>query len=189
MATVTKTWVFASDAEGIEGTNTSWLSSDGDPNNGCLKYIGGGSARVAYKTSTSDTWETWGVPAGATVTAVQVTAWKRKTPTRSRYSGQFYLYLADSSLSVITTLLGLQIMAAVLSSWTAQTAGASQNITESYQASNTSVRLYFCWPFGGETDTGEVRLDSIELTITYTEGGGGGSAVPAIMNSYRQRRN
>jgi hypothetical protein len=32
-------------------------------------------------------------------------------------------------------------------------------------------------------------VDFISITVTYTESGGGASAVPAIMNSYRQRRN
>lgn len=31
-------------------------------------------------------------------------------------------------------------------------------------------------------------VDFISITITYTEGGGGASAVPVIMNQYRQRR-
>lgn len=31
-------------------------------------------------------------------------------------------------------------------------------------------------------------VDFISITVTYTEGGGGASAVPAIMNQYRQRR-
>jgi hypothetical protein len=35
---------------------------------------------------------------------------------------------------------------------------------------------------------GAAGVDHIRITVTYTEGGGGASAVPAIMNSYRQRR-
>lgn len=35
----------------------------------------------------------------------------------------------------------------------------------------------------------QASIDFISITVTYTEGGGGGaSAVPTIMNSYRQRR-
>ena len=34
-----------------------------------------------------------------------------------------------------------------------------------------------------------IEVDFMSITVTYTEGGGGASAVPAIMNSYRQRRN
>lgn len=40
----------------------------------------------------------------------------------------------------------------------------------------------------GKVGSAVMYVDFISITVTYTEGGGGASAVPTIMNSYRQRR-
>lgn len=37
-------------------------------------------------------------------------------------------------------------------------------------------------------DYNQFDIDHIKITVTYTEGGGGASAVPVIMNQYRQRQ-
>src|SRR5437870_3890736 len=82
MATVTKTWVFASDNEGLadvgdDANLTVQHDTAGNPG-GSLEFVGaatGAHAERARKATTGETWQTWGVPAGATVTNVQVSSW------------------------------------------------------------------------------------------------------------------
>ena len=77
MSTVDKTWTFTSDTEGLADVGDSAISVAWDSTPHALEFTGGvsGTTERARRASTGETWETWGVPAGATVTGVQVVSW------------------------------------------------------------------------------------------------------------------
>jgi hypothetical protein len=186
MATVTKTWVFAADNEGLADQAKSttitaaWLSSDGSPANGCLRFTAVAKSinghEIASKGTTTDTWETWGVPAGATVTAIELTNWKSRVAAFTNgTSHNFDLHVVDSgSNNVVAPYLigGFTLPTTVNSSWVTQSTSGPQSVDPLFSASTQTTMLeidyHLITPSGGATPSIDFRLDSLELTITYT---------------------
>jgi hypothetical protein len=84
---VDKTFSFASDAMGMLDLGTTGSvtfahdATDGDPA-GCVKFTttaAGSFQEYGARNVTGETWETWGVQAGATVTSIQILSWKYAT--------------------------------------------------------------------------------------------------------------
>lgn len=187
MATVVKSWTFDSDNEGLADAGQSgevtfaWDGTEGTPAAGSLKCAMGvpyEEQETARKSSTADTWETWGVPAGATVTGVQCSLYTKRLQTGSQY-WTIALRLIAASGAIIATVA--QTPAATPTTWT-QVNGTAQAVGATYQTSATPVRLMldFNW---GTASNDACWLDAIDLTITYTPGGGGGGGaqIPAAV--------
>jgi Concanavalin A-like lectin/glucanases superfamily len=191
MATVVKTWVFATDAEGLadEAASSSiafaWQSGDSQSGSGgCVKFTQAtkstNSTERAKRSATGQTWETWGVPAGSIVTQVQITAWyKRLMGNTKLTSHTISARILDSSNAKVHSagdLLSAVTLATTpldSSAWPAvQAAGTARAVNAGKQASNTDVRLeleYSCVTSGSSGSAAvDERFDGIQLTITYT---------------------
>ncbi len=183
MATVVKTftwdasvesWVFTSGGKGVSDYNTS----NGDPSNGCLGAytLGRNNTDTSFWRLSSQTWEGLGVPAGATVTNVQVTDIRN-------YIGLTHFNTIDSS-GILFTIKeptgGTTIIdgvaytrTGILTQDTAWVAGSGtqRGVLSGYQASNTPIQLELEY----QLDVGNngsaalsIHADYLQLTITYT---------------------
>lgn len=192
-ATVVKTWNFASTTEGLaDAGNDAVLTfaaetSTGNPTNS-VKFSESSKnttkTEFARNPSTGETWETWGVPAGATVTSIQFTKWSEYTdpstigPTANNFSAR----IIDSGGTSVTSGAGDPIPTTAMgtgdTAWNVQSAGASRNVDASKQASTTDVRLELQQDVTTSGPLGILlqEYDTFELTITYTGGGGGSAA-------------
>jgi hypothetical protein len=200
MATVTKTWVFASNVEGLvevgdmAGTNFSYNATDGSPSNGSIVFGGIDSGnKERARTGTGVTWETWGVPSSSVVQSVQVTSWMAKGLGGGSTNGVTRMRIVNSSNTTVHSAGDLVDKTHKVTAWTTYTDGASRAVDASYQASTTAVKMELevnpCMYYDfGKGDFGyQTRLDTIELTITYTAASSG--IVPILMSLFRRWRN
>ena len=189
-ATVVKTWNFASTTEGLaDAGNSATLSfaaetSTGNPTNS-VKFSyntkNASATEYARNASTGETWETWGVPAGATVTSIQFTAWSEYTdpstlgPTVNNFSAR----IIDSGGTSVTSGAGDPIPTTAMgtgdTAWNVQSAGSSRSVDAGKQASTTDVRLELQQDVTTSGPLGILlqEYDTFELTITYTSGAAG----------------
>lgn len=191
MATVTKTWSFPTDAMGLVKTTGSasitfaWVSADQAIQFSTASRNFSGNAAVATPDST-DTWETWGVPAGSTVTGIRLAGWK------SRLAANVGLTSATLQFEVVdsfgTSLTNPTLYTATLATtptattYTAGPAGSLQSVTATFQPSNSYVRLQlFYTEATGTAQSPNVKylFDDIAYEITYTPPAGGGGAAAA----------
>lgn len=192
MPTVIKSWTFASDNEGLADAGQtgnitfSWESGDGSPSNGCIKAVVAGGmfeGEKAYKASTTDTWETWGVPSGATVTNVNITG---KYKSAGSHDPGVTVNIIDSTGGYIIS----GGSSGNSTTWTDFTPVNNAAVGASYQASTTSVRLMLLCSTGFPSANDTEYIDTIDATITYTEGGGGGGGthIPAAIGGEQRAR-
>lgn len=183
MPTVVKQWLFASDAQGLADAGNhaniafAHESGDGSPANGCVKFTTSTNnlnqqSEYARRASTGETWVTWGVPAGALVTSVQITGWRSKVQSDGGLTNYtLKARVVDSAGASVHSAGDLLSDDAVPYSgtWTTESAGVSRSINADKQAAATDVRLELQWTvttqFAGTNV--DARFDSIELTITY----------------------
>ena len=190
MPTVTKTWVFAADAEGLADAGVSaniafaYEGADGDPASGCVKFTSASvpaSIERARRAATGQTWETWGVPAGATVTNVQITAWRSKVVAESGGGINIArMRIVDSAAASVHSagdLISSPVGAPA--TWITNPAGSARAVNALSQASTTDVRLEIEYETY-TTGTNDVRFDTITLAITYV--GGGSTSMAGIFN-------
>jgi hypothetical protein len=179
MATVTKTFSFVSNAEGwastggTADTTLGWVASGGNTG-GCL------SSRIFGRNKSADplwfyegTWESMGVPTGATVTNIKLLGfdWRcsewnvGNTTTQIRAS---LLMNSDATVQIAQlstnepTVSGTTTYAAIT--------GTIQSVGASYQASNTTVRLRFdIYLRSANNASAAVTLlmDNFSVEITY----------------------
>ena len=181
MPTVTKSFVFLSDAEGLVtvgtpplGVTFGWDGADGNPT-GCVKFSSSdgdsGTSVKARRSSTGQTWETWGVPSGGLVTSVQVTGYYRKRDLPGTDTASLKMRVVNSSAA--TVLSGDSVSAGYSSgtdsSWVLAT-GVSSNVNSSYQASTTDVRLELDCSLNTAA-VASISVDQIDLVITYSSSG------------------
>jgi len=176
----TKTYTFNADAEGwtntacgAPGATCQWLSSDGSPANGSLN----GSETRKNKSGTytwelsSITWESLGVPSGATVTEVDGSYNHKAAVCTSCVSTSGDLLVRDSGDTATIVTLETAVSYSVATSWAARNASGVQSVGASYQASNTGIILRITGTLGNANVGGastDIRQDQISLTITYT---------------------
>lgn len=178
MSTVVKQWTWNTDIDGWSAVTDGWGSfsydASGDPG-GCARFdisVGSDSVEPFSEQALSrdsETWESWGVPAGATVTAVQLTAWKYKITAPSNITHKVYFCSILSGLATVATLKSNASLPGYATAWLSGSAGSSVSVGASYQASNTPVRLE--WQYTGSVNISggaATRFDTIEVTITYT---------------------
>ncbi len=180
--TGTKTWNFTGNAEGLAdpGNHASVAFSFDATDNAVLFSTTVKSLTNAVefgrKSTTGETWETWGVPVGATVTNVQITAWQEKLVANSKLSAHsIKARIINSSGTTIHTagdILDVALGTTLDASYQAGVAGTQRAVDASYQASTTDVRLELEYTVttlgGGGTAAVDQRFDVITLTITYT---------------------
>jgi hypothetical protein len=190
LPTVLKTWRFDSDLEGLVDsgaslTSIAYLGTDGNPSSGCCRItmsIVGGAVLSEYarKATTTDTWETWGVPSGATVTSVQATGARGNQQGTATIVAQMYVRVVDqSAVSVHGSTLGADDLIAediafFGSSWADVDLNGVKPVLAGKSASTQSVRLEIQADVGSISGVCDFRFDTFELTITYTGGSSGG---------------
>src|SRR3989338_5488776 len=180
----TKTYTFDSTAEswsatacGAAGATCIWQSSDGSPANGSLeepetrKNKGG---TWIWQLS-GITWESLGVPSGATVTDVDgsynhtMATCTDCNTTGSNTSGT--LSIRDSGDTATVATLETAVSYTGAAGWASRNASGSQSVGAAYQASNTGIILRLSGSIQTNNVTGAqavIRQDEISLTITYT---------------------
>ena len=182
-AIATKTYSFPSDSESWSntacgappGASCAWVSGDGSPANGSLgesETRKGKSGTWTWQIS-SITWESLGVPAGATVTDVDGsynhTMATCTTCGTTNSSGNFLIRDSGDSATVATLETAVTYTGAA--AWATRNASGAQSIGASYQASNTNIILRMTGTLATPNTAGAVatmRQDQIVLTITYT---------------------
>jgi hypothetical protein len=196
VATVVKTWVFAADSEGLVDVGDSttlaatWSSADGNPA-GSLEwqtFSGSTTSERSRRSSTGQTWQTWGVPAGATVTSVQVTAWDYLVWSMSGVSAiRLRFRIVDTSGATVHSAGELvddtTTHSADGGTVHAGAVGTSRAVDAGSQAAATDVRfeIEFNVTASG-TPNVDYEQDNIQLTITYTVGGGGGGGITQVFD-------
>jgi hypothetical protein len=203
MATVAKTWDFTADAMGLADSGSdanlafAWDATDRAVKFTCTaKSVT--ATELARRATTGETWETWGVPAGATVTGLQVTGWAKKLVSNTKLSSHtLVVSVVDPAGALVHAaagdLLSTTLPTTVDVGYVAQAAGPVVAVDAAYQASNTDVRLGLSYSVttsgGGGSASVDQRFDAITLEIAYTPpGGGAAAAVPVLLAAYRRRR-
>src|SRR3989344_3249753 len=150
---LTKTYSFPSDSESwpntacgqAPGASCAWVSGDGSPASGSLgesETRKGKSGTWTWQLS-SITWESLGVPAGATITNVDgsynhtMAACTACGTTNT--SGNFLI--RDSGDTATIATLETAVTYSGAAAWAARNASGAQSIGASYQASNTGIIL------------------------------------------------
>lgn len=186
MATVDKTWDFPADAMGLADVGDSAITVVWDggagavSGNGSLEFTGAatGVTERARRASTGETWETWGVPPGSTVTDVQLQqAYKRRWD-GSAPTAALAMRIVDSAAASVHSAGDILTVAAATGAdgaWVAQGVGTSRAVDSGKQASTTDVRLEVQITSGAPNSTLDFGVDAITLRITYTAGA---AAVP-----------
>lgn len=190
MAIVTKTFAFASDAEGLTDTGNaltgSWDSGDGSPANGCLKITGTDSGADAGAMATSGTtFASWGVPGGATINGIEIKSAKIKS---SDVSAIHTINFSMGSSPTWGADLGSP-SAVSANTWESATGPGYVDLT-AYSLTSASACIATFDVYSEYVGVVTLRIDTVVVDITYTAGGGGGGSlsIPVAMNSYRQRR-
>jgi hypothetical protein len=192
--TVVKTWVFLADAEGLADTGNhaniafAYDGADGSPASGSVKFTCTTNSLTAAverarRAATGQTWETWGVPAGATVTGLQITSYRKKRSLDINSDATVKFRVVNSSAATVHSAGELESEAigggTTDISWQTDVASPSRAVDASYQASTTDVRMEIEVTLNtGGTTSISLAYDTIELTITYSAGVPVGEQVP-----------
>lgn len=177
MATVTKTFSFASNAESFAGTAASnvtmaWDGTTGNPS-GSLKArrTGKNLAKASSYWEWTGTWEDLGVPAGNLVTAVRVnSAQTRCTEYATAASSNIGPYeLRDSAgTTLIGTLWAGRTITAADGAWVAVTAQSDVSIAHDSFAT-VKIRLVDQLATGSSNSAAITTYDDeVSLVITYS---------------------
>ena len=190
MAQTTKTWTWDSSNESFTLTESSGAgtftrdTSNGSPTNGSLYQngeVGRNKAGTGQAILEGVTWETLGVPAGATVNSIRVSEVRTYSGLTFWVSADTCDYLVDvqdasTQASVTGSTLWTRNTTAQDGSW--QTGSNSlASVQASYQASTTSLDILITITTDNANNSSahvSGHLDYLNLTIDYTEGGGGG---------------
>ena len=189
MAVVTKTFAFASDAEGLTDVGDlltgAWDSGDGSPSSGCVKVTGTSSGFDAGAMSTSGTtFESWGVPSGATIDGIEIKSAKIKSSDVSQYH---YINFAMGASPTWGTDLAAP-SASSANTWESVIGTGYVDLT-AYSLTSASACLASLDSYTEYVGVVTIRIDTVVVDITYTAGGGGGGlSIPVAMHAYRQRR-
>jgi len=186
MATVSRTFTFTSDLEGLQhlgpsaDITASYNASDGDPSVGCLSAqltgdLASSSGNI-YNPSTGETWEDWGVPAGALVTDIQVTAYNHQFVENNLVTAfTCQMEVIDSYGNSVTSDDNQYILNDNIGingfSWAAGGSGIQRSINSNRQDSDTDVRLKIILTMSALSgNIAGYDLDTIQITLTYTTG-------------------
>lgn len=189
MASVFKSWTFDTDTQNFSlesntGGGTDTVSWDG--NNAALKNLYTNTAAaedfsVIISISPEESWETWGVPAGSTVTSIELgnidiaTDGTNPGGDVDLAGAILNVYLYDGA-NLVATLLGNYSLPVIDNStyfydtFYGTGSGGQQSVGGSYQSSTTTftVKLEFLFTTSGGTDSNLSNfIDTIDLNINY----------------------
>jgi hypothetical protein len=193
MGTVDKTWVFTADNQGLADVGDSAITvahdAAGNPG-GSLEFVGAASGVTerARKATTGETWETWGVPAGAIVTSLQVISWDKQRYDGNAATCTVTMRVLDSGAVTVHSagdLVNAALGTGVDGAWVGQGAGTSRLVDGGSQPSTTDVRLEVQVTLSIATSGFDLGIDNVLLRITYT---GGGVAPPDGVYRYSRMR-
>lgn len=163
-------WTHSAAANVTASFDSTTADADGTSPNGSIKYTLSTSASGgACYSEIAGTWENWGVPAGATVTGVSVTAaWQLTAASRLNNAAAIGPFtLRDSSGTLLNTLASATTLTAV-TTWADKTSGFFTLTTPS--ASSTSVRLRLestVQTASGANPSVILMVDWVRLVIYY----------------------
>lgn len=179
MAVIQRTFAFASGAEGLvdqallTSITFAFEGADGSPA-GCVKFTCATKnlTNVVEAAATSGlTWESYGVPAGATVNTVRVVSWQRKLATNGKLSAH----------SLVVKVGGLSLVSETLptaaGAWLAGAGIAAAQSVAGPSSGAADLRLEYTLTMlgGGGTAALDQRVDQIVVEVDYTE------AAPAVL--------
>lgn len=185
MPTVTRTWSFTEGTEAlVDGGNTTNITVTTNIVEGSVEFDSStrnlGHTEYA-RSENDDTWETHGVPTGATVTACRVTAWSKKVVTNTanklfdmtfdvRFVNAANTNILDAT-EMVTYNQNVVTGIPVDANFVSLTAGSNVNVLAGSQSS-TSVAKLEIDAFLDTTNTNgaiDVRMGAITVEITYTD--------------------
>ena len=151
----------------------SSLSSNGNSDAGCMMVQTSTNGTWLLRSAAGITWETLGVPVGATVTNVQNAVSYTQYQGASFLFNASYLRIVSAGVNISTAgnLRPLNSPANTL--WSAQNGGTIFAVDSAYQASNTPIQYEIFLSLNASSLT-SYYFDPLSFTITYTGGGGGG---------------
>jgi hypothetical protein len=161
----------------VDGGDTGFCTYSRDAGDSAAKFTMLGPTsnnEYAAPASTTETWETWGIPAGKTVTAVQLISWKKKLVSNTGFSSMTYSINIVLGTNVNQKVTDSEMMPAVTdpltqdSSYVDQTAGSQVSVSSSYQASTTAVKLKIMVGFTNSASGGDLRFDDVAVKIWFT---------------------
>lgn len=185
-------------ADAGDRSDTTWTVSNVDDQDGtgfCGRFVvssaaASGSERALNADPTEFTWESWGVPVGATVTGIQLTGFWEKLDTftgSAPLTHGLNVHMVDAVGTPFAHLLA-HIPPLVTGPWGAASGGALLSVPLDQQAWDAQIRLQLTYDFTDSllpspSFTSDYRLDAISLQIVYTDppvppGGGGGGGSP-----------
>lgn len=183
MATASRTWVFAANAEGFTDVGDdanlgpSWSNTDGNPA-GSLEWIKSALSLGAHSERARDTLEAWtakfpGIPGGATITAVQVTDWDELSWNTGYSARQVRFRIVDSTGATVHSAgelfdTGSGVAGNNIGTPVAKGAGTSRAVDASFQPAATQIRFEIQLNVTA-SGTGNVDFeqDNIAVTVTY----------------------
>src|SRR5919198_673309 len=150
-----------------------WQAADGSPAAGSLEARTSGSNKSDTNVWSIDrTWEQLGVPAGSTVTAVQLRTIRERTSEFTNGAGTSWsVQLRNTGGATQATLLSAQSEAALEAAWSGDLSGTAQSVPAALQPSGTTVRFAIDATMGtgsGSSSAVTLRWDHVGLSITYT---------------------
>jgi hypothetical protein len=181
MATVTKTFAFLSDTEGYVAVPSSsniemaW-DATGNPSGSLRAFTSakGQGATLNYW-QYEGTWESLGVPSGATVTAIRLLSASTRCVSRSSHAQTTIIgpyEVRDTSESLIGTLWAGRTATSAEATWTATGAQSSISVPSGQQPSNSTIRIRLSDTIatggGGGTPSVALHDDQVSLEVTYT---------------------
>lgn len=180
MATLTKTFVFLSDAEGFMATvNTgitlAYSSTVGNPPGSLeAKTINKNQVALENWWEWTGTWESLGVPAGAIVTSVRLMSASTRCSSRSSHATitQIGPYeLRDSASALVGTLWAGRTASAAETAWVATATQTAVAVPSHTSGTTVKIRLADTIATGGGGGSANVAMhdDQLSLEVTYTE--------------------
>lgn len=183
MATVTKQWLFPTDAEGIaDAGNSAAISLAYDSTNDCIEFVcttkNITQTEFFRRATTGQTWQDWGVPAGATVTAVEITSWAERLTNNTKLNTHSIkmrvIGSGGASVHGATDLVDTALGTTVDTFFVAgPVTGNAVAVSGGSQASTTDVRLEIEYLLDTDSGGGGAsviqEIDGINLEITYVQ--------------------
>ena len=191
MATATKTWAFASDAEGLTDgggdASIAFAANTGDGNPaGCVAFTcvtkGHTGTETAARAATGDTFASlFGLAAGDAITSIRLVSASDKVAANSKLtSHSATISLIDDAGSTICTLLNGRNPGTATTAWVAIGAQTGQSVSK---VGSDGCRLRISYTVqtgtGGGSASTDYRIDQIQVEVTYTAAPKTGSSVSA----------
>jgi hypothetical protein len=179
MPTVSRTWVFAANAEGFTDQGNSgalavaWSASDGNPA-GSLEWQGSAATEFARDTLESWTAKFPGLPGGVIITQVQVTGWDESLWTAGSPVRRVRFRIVDNTNAIVHSAGELFDTGSVGASGTTGTpipmgAGTARNVDSAFQPAATQIKFEI--QLDNTVGGMDIEQDNIAVTVTYAAAG------------------